>query len=383
MATKLLSVVGARPQFVKLAPLCRAVERHNAGTSNLVDHVILHTGQHYDRGMSDVFFEDLEIPTADINLGVGSGRHGAQTAQMLARLEEVILTVRPDAVVTYGDTNSTLAGTLAAAKLHVPVAHVEAGLRSFNRRMPEEINRVVADHVSDLLLAPTPTAVANLDKEGRGDQTVLTGDIMYDAVLVHRAAAAKRAGVGRRLGLEPGAYGLVTIHRAENTDEPARLKNLTRALDTVAERGLSLVFPIHPRTADRLRRSAGWSPNPRVRLIDPVGYLDMLWLVENASVVLTDSGGLQKEAFFLERPCITLRDETEWVETVQWGGNVLAGVEPDTILDAVVGWETRRAAGHSGLSAAGRAAFGDGRAAERIVTALVDFLSRRNSGRDS
>jgi UDP-GlcNAc3NAcA epimerase len=383
MITKILSVVGARPQFVKIAPLCRAVERHNASAASLVDHVIVHTGQHYDAGMSDVFFKDLDIPNANLNLSVGSGRHGDQTAQMLQRLEEVLLTLRPDLVVTYGDTNSTLAAALAAAKLHVPVAHVEAGVRSFNRRMPEEINRVVTDHISDLLLAPTPTAVANLDKEGRADHVVLTGDIMVDAVRDHRAAVASRATVGRRLGLEPGTYGVVTIHRAENTDEPARLTKLIQALDALAERGLPLVFPIHPRTADRMRRSVAWTSHPRIRIIDPVGYLDMLSLVLNATVVLTDSGGLQKEAFFLERPCVTLRDETEWVETVQWGGNVLAGVEPDAIVRAVLGWQERWTTGRPDFSAAVRTAFGDGRTAERILAELLGFLSRRALGRDS
>src|SRR5688572_22147808 len=235
---RFLTVLGARPQFVKAAPLSAALRKRGHET-------IVHTGQHYDAGMSDVFFSELGIPHPDHNLGIGSGPQGAQTGQMLAAIEQVLLDERPDVVVTYGDTNSTLAGALAAAKLHVPVAHVEAGLRSFNRRMPEEINRVVADHACDLLLAPTPTAVANLEKEGRGDHVLLTGDIMYDAVQGHRARAEERTAVGRRLRLQPGGYGVVTIHRAANTDEDERLSSLTRALNTVAERGLSLVFPLH------------------------------------------------------------------------------------------------------------------------------------------
>jgi UDP-GlcNAc3NAcA epimerase len=384
MATKLLSVVGARPQFVKIAPLCRAIERHNAKSGRVaVDHVIVHTGQHYDVSMSDVFFRDLDIPTADLNLGVGSAGHGEQTAQMLSRLEEALLTLRPDMVVTYGDTNSTVAGALAAVKLHIPIAHVEAGLRSFNRRMPEEINRVIADHVCDLLLAPTPTAVANLEKEGRGERVQLTGDIMYDAVLAQRAHFEARAAVCGRLGLQRGAYGVVTVHRADNTDDAGRLRSLTRALNAVAALGLSLVFPLHPRTAARLSKTAGWVAHPGIRIVDPVGYLDMLWLVANAAVVLTDSGGLQKEAFFLGRPCVTLREETEWVETVQWGGNVLAGVEPDAIVTAVTDALARATSGPLDFSAAIRDAFGDGQAAERIITALLDFASRRKSGRHS
>jgi UDP-GlcNAc3NAcA epimerase len=383
MATKLLSIVGARPQFVKIAPLCRAIDRHNAGRRGLVDHVIVHTGQHYDPGMSDVFFRDLDIPTADVNLGIGSGGHGEQTAQMLARLEEALLLLRPDMVVTYGDTNSTLAGALAASKLHVPVAHVEAGLRSFNRTMPEEVNRVVADHVGDLLLAPTPTALANLEKEGLGERALLTGDIMYDAVLDHQALALQRVDALWGAGSRPDAYGVVTIHRANNTDEPERLAALTQTLNLVAERGLPLVFPMHPRTAARLRERAAWSPGPLVRIIEPLGYLDMLALVAGASIVLTDSGGLQKEAFFLGRPCVTLRDETEWAETVQWGGNILTGAKPEAILAAIQRWESRRAEGPLDFSVAIRAAFGDGHAAERIVTALLDFLSRRTPGRNS
>jgi UDP-GlcNAc3NAcA epimerase len=370
-ATKLVSVVGARPQFIKLAPLLRSLEQAAERGQPPVDHVIVHTGQHYDADMSDIFFDELAIPPATVNLGVGPGSHGSQTGQMLARLDEV-LGGGADVVVTYGDTNSTLAATLSAAKLHIPLAHVEAGLRSFNRQMPEEINRIVADHVSDLLLAPTPTAVANLEKEGLGKRTVLTGDIMYDAALCHRRLAAQRSRILERLALEPRGYGLVTLHRAENTDDETRLGKVLSALDAIAATALPLVFLAHPRTAKVLRsRFAAWAPHPRLRVMPPVGYLDTLCLVGQAAMLLTDSGGLQKEAFFLGCPCITLRDETEWIETVQGGGNILAGVEPEAIRAAVSTWEARALAGPSDFSAAVAAAFGDGHAADRILDAIV------------
>lgn len=371
---KLLSVVGARPQFVKLGPLARVVTQH----SPAIEHIVVHTGQHYDPALSDVFFAELDLPRPDANLGVGSGSHGRQTGRMLALLEDLLIRARPDIVLTYGDTNSTLAAALVAAKLHIPVAHIEAGVRSFNRRMPEEVNRLVADHVSDLLLAPTPAAVANLDKEGLADRTVLTGDLMYDAVLAHRRRAAADTPLVCRLGLREGDYGLVTIHRAENTDDPDRLVSVLTALNAVVEQYLPLVFPVHPRTRRRIDAlGTRWRPHPQLRLADPVGYLDTLALVRGARLVLTDSGGLQKEAFFLDRPVVTLREETEWVETVQWGGNIVAGVQPGAVLAAVAEWSRRLPSGRADFSAAARAAFGDGRAAERILTALLDFLNRR------
>jgi UDP-N-acetylglucosamine 2-epimerase len=348
---KLVSIVGARPQFIKLAPLARAIEAHNRGTDEPVEGLIIHTGQHYDAGMSDVFFDELKIPRADFDLGVGSARHGSQTAQMLEKIEDVLLGASPDMVVTYGDTNSTLAGALASAKLQIPAAHIEAGLRSFKRSMPEEINRLVADHVSDLLLAPTPTAMTNLRNEGLSERGVLTGDIMYDTVLFNRQLAAQHSDILARLDLEPGAYGLVTVHRAENTDDEHRLGNLLRALNDVAADQLPLVFPVHPRTARHLESNPNaWSAHPRLHLINPVGYLDTLSLLGGARVVLTDSGGLQKEAFFLGCPCVTLREETEWVETVEAGGNVLVGTSPESIREAVSDWGQRYPSGTADFS---------------------------------
>ena len=376
-AVKLLSVVGARPQFVKIAPLAHAVERRVKDGSLPIDHVIVHTGQHYDPSMSDIFFAELELPDAQFNLGVGSGRHGSQTGLMLGELERVLLETAPDLVVVYGDTNSTLAGALAAVKLHIPVAHVEAGLRSFNRRMPEEINRIVADHVCDLLLAPTPTAIENLVIEGLAERSVFTGDIMYDAVLFYRQLALRQSQVRTRLRLEPYEYGVVTVHRAENTDDTSRLRSLLDAFNALADAGLPLIFPVHPRTTQRIRSElADWSPHPRLRLIDPLGYLDMLWLVDHATVLLTDSGGLQKEAFFLGCPCVTLRDETEWIETVQAGGNVLAGADALKIL-AVVDQSKRRSAGSpADFTRAINASFGNGDAANRTLDALLGFAGR-------
>jgi UDP-GlcNAc3NAcA epimerase len=372
--TKLISIVGARPQFVKIAPLLRAFEWHNSNGSPPVENILVHTGQHYDTAMSDIFFEELSIPHPAFNLGVGSSRHGSQTGQMLAKIEQVLLEGQADVVVVYGDTNSTLAGALAAAKLHIPVAHVEAGLRSFNRRMPEEINRVVADHVSDLLLAPTQTAMENLGREGLSGKAVLTGDLMYDAVLFSRDVAEQRSTILERLNLVPGNYGVVTIHRAENTDDERRLRNLLAAFNDIAASVLQLVFPVHPRTARLLAsRFPAWSPHPRLHLIEPVGYLDMLRLVSRARLTLTDSGGLQKEAFFLGCPCITLREETEWLETIHGGGNILAGVEAHKIWDAVSIWEARLSTGRGGFSAEVAALFGGGFAADKVRDTLLAF----------
>ena len=370
--------MGARPQFVKIAPLLRAFERHHSNGSRPVENIIVHTGQHYDAAMSDIFFEELRIPHPTINLGVGSGSHGSQTGQMLEKIEQVLLERQADMVVVYGDTNSTLAGALAAAKLHIPVAHVEAGVRSFNRRMPEEVNRVVADHVSDLLLAPTQTAMENLGREGLSGKAVVTGDVMYDAVLFSRDVAEQRSKILERLNVVPGEYGVVTVHRAENTDDERRLGNLLAAFNDISASVLKLVFPLHPRTARLLAsKFPGWSPHPRLLLIEPVGYLDMLRLVSCARLTLTDSGGLQKEAFFLGCPCITLREETEWLETIHAGGNILAGVETRKICDAVSTWETRLSTGRAGFSAEVAGLFGNGSAADKVRDTLLAF---RKSG---
>jgi UDP-N-acetylglucosamine 2-epimerase len=373
---KLLSIVGARPQFVKIAPIVREVERRRSAGDGQIEHLFLHTGQHYDAAMSDVFFAELDLPEAQINLAIGSGSHGKQTGAMLAGIEEVLLDVKPDAVVVYGDTNSTIAGALAAAKLHVRVAHVEAGLRSFKRTMPEEINRIAADHICDLLLAPTLTAMRNLNAEGLAGRSVLCGDIMYDAVLQYRDLAAQRATKGGSLGLEGREFGVVTVHRAENTDDESRLRTLLSVFEEIAESGLHLVFPVHPRTLQRIRSSIpGWAPHSRLIVTEPLGYLDMLWLLDHASLALTDSGGLQKEAFFLGCPCVTLRDETEWVETVELGGNILAGTDAGKILQAVRAWMSRRRNGNVEFSHGD--AFGRADTARRVLEAVIGLARTR------
>jgi UDP-GlcNAc3NAcA epimerase len=344
---KIVSIVGARPQFIKAAPVSRVLRRRHA-------EVLVHTGQHYDHNMSAVFFEELDIPEPDYNLGIGSGPHGQQTGRMLEAIEQVLLDERPEWVLVYGDTNSTLAGALAAVKLHIPVAHVEAGLRSFNRRMPEEHNRVLTDHVADLLFCPTQTAVENLAREGitRGVHNV--GDVMYDAVLHNIGIVEKRSNVLERLELQPKGYLLATVHRAENTDDPVRLAAIIEALGAASE---PIVFPAHPRTRSVLAK-LGLSPPANVQLIEPVGYLDMLLLERHARLILTDSGGVQKEAYFFGVPCVTLREETEWVETVEAGWNEVVGVNPQRIIAAV---QSLRPAARPPL------VFGDGRASEQIV----------------
>jgi len=353
----ILTVVGARPQFVKAAPLSRALRRR-------FREVLVHTGQHYDAEMSDAFFRELRIPAPDVHLGIRSGSHGAMTGRMLEALERVMAEVRPDAVVVLGDTNSTLAGALAAAKLHLPVAHVEAGLRSFDPRMPEEINRRLTDHVSSLLLCPTPTAVRNLRREGIRRGVHRVGDVMMDAVR-QNLARARRAGKGSRLPRR--SFYLATIHRQENTDDRARLTGLLGALESLPH---PVVLPLHPRTRQRLA-GMGRRPAGAVRVVKPVPYLEMLALESRARAILTDSGGVQKEAFILGTPCITLRDTTEWVETVKAGANRLVGVDPDRILRAVRSLERRRPR----WSAA--RVYGDGRASEAIARVLSRFLAGR------
>ncbi len=366
---KTVSIVGARPQFVKLAPVCRALARHNANGGPPIEDLIVHTGQHYDPGMSDVFFSELEIPRAGVDLNVGSGSHGTQTARMLEGIEQLLVERKPDTVVVYGDTNSTVAGALAAAKLGIRIAHVEAGLRSFNRAMPEEINRIATDHISDVLMAPTPTAMKNLAAERLADRTVYTGDVMYDAVLHARELAKARSQILQRLQVAPNGYGVVTLHRAENTSVQ-QLRGLLGILNEVAGRHLPLVFPVHPRTAKLLRGElSAWMPKPQLKLIEPLGYLDMIRLVDSARLVLTDSGGLQKEAFFLGCPCVTLRSETEWVETVEAGGNVVAGTEREAVFVAVGKWLAKPP--RPGFTGGTAHPFGEGRAAEAIVAALV------------
>jgi UDP-N-acetylglucosamine 2-epimerase len=368
-----MQVVGARPQFVKLAPVCRAIEAANRGGARIESQVV-HTGQHYDPAMSDVFFSELGIPGADLDLGVGSGPHGRQTARMLEGLETAILERRPDIVLTYGDTNSTLAATLAAAKLHVPLAHVEAGLRSFNRLMPEEVNRVVADQLSDLLFAPTPEAMKNLANEGLGKRARQVGDVMLDVMRAFAPVALERSDILARLGLPAGGYLVATLHRAENTPA-ARLGPLLAALGSIGRAERPIVLPMHPRTANVIRDAGLALPaGGGLRVIEPLGYLDMIALVARARIVLTDSGGLQKEAFFLGRPCVTLREETEWVETVAGGGNAVVGTDAAKVREAISAWDSALARGQPDFSRAVSEAFGDGAASARIVAQILEFL---------
>ena len=353
---KVVTVVGARPQFVKAAALSRALRREHT-------EVLIHTGQHYDPALSAVFFQELDLPKPAHHLGVGSGPHGRQTGQMLERLEPVLEKEAPDWVVVFGDANSTLAGALAAAKLHLPLAHVEAGLRSFDRSMPEEINRIVADHTSDLLFAPTQNAMDLLAKEGLAGRAHLTGDIMYDSLL-QQLPLAKQSNVIERLGLVPGGYALATVHRAANTDD---LDALGRILDALALLEEAVVFPMHPRARLALA-SSDLETSSNVRVIEPAGYLEMLALQRNARLVLTDSGGVQKEAYLLGVPCVTLREETEWPETLAGGWNVLAGSDPQRIVSAA---RRSKPEGEPPL------VFGDGHSAERMVRLLGDDPSQR------
>ena len=330
---KIVTIVGARPQFIKAAPVSRAIQKSNQGDARIqIAEVMVHTGQHYDDNLSQVFFDELEIRKPDYNLGVGSGSHGKMTGVMLARIEEVLLEEKPDSVLVYGDTNSTLAGALAAAKLHIPVAHVEAGLRSFNRQMPEEINRVLTDHVSTLLFCPTDTAVINLKKEGVSEGVFKVGDVMYDSVIYNIQLAEKRSQIIKKLKLEPKSYALATIHRAENTDSQDRLNSIFHAFERISSDELPFIIPLHPRTRKKIE-TFNLSFNS-LQLIDPVSYLDMLLLEKQAKTILTDSGGVQKEAFWLGVPCVILRNETEWVELIDQGFNFVAGTNIEAIYNA-------------------------------------------------
>lgn len=347
---KIVSVVGARPEFIQASMIRRALRgRH--------DEVLVHTGQHYDDAMAGAFFRELGLGQAEHNLGVGSASHGRQTGEMLARLEQVLEQERPDLVIVRGDTNSTLAGALAAAKLQIPVAHIEAGERSFTRAMPEEINRLVADVLAGSHFCASRTALGQLRSEAAGGTAWWVGDVMLDAMLEYAPVAAQRPCLLDEIGVEPGRYVLATVHRAANTDDPQRLRSLAAAFHAA---GLPVVFPVHPRTRQALER-AGIRLERPVRAIEPVGYLDMLALEMGATLIATDSGGVQREAYFLGKPCITLRDETEWRETVDAGWNRLVGVEPGAIVEALLGFAP---------PAHRPALFGQGDAAERIVAIL-------------
>lgn len=352
---KIISVVGARPQFIKCAPLSRELRKKH-------EEILIHTGQHYDAELSDTFFKDLDISKPNYNIGVGSGTHGEQTGRMLIELEKIMLSEKPDVVVVYGDTNSTLAGALSAAKLQIPVAHVEAGLRSFDGTMPEEINRVLADHISDLLFCPTQTAVNNLVSEGIKKGVSLVGDVMLDALMFNKDIAENKSKVLEKFGIEDKTYLVATIHRQSNTDDRRTLESIVDAFCKIKE---ELIFPLHPRTAKCLKKYGFFDRlDGAVRITKPLGYLDMLKLIAHARKILTDSGGMQKEAYLLNVPCITLRENTEWVETVREGQNILVGANKEKIFRAVETFEPKEGQ---------KDAFGTVGASSRIVEILGAF----------
>lgn len=358
---KILTVIGARPQFIKASSVSRWLAQHPA-----VHEIVVHTGQHYDHEMDQIFFDQLELCPPDYRLNIGSGTHGAQTGRMLEAIEQVLFQEKPDWVLVYGDTNSTLAGALAAAKCHIPVAHVEAGLRSFNRRMPEEVNRVLTDHLSSLLFVPTSNAVENLRREGIPERDIhMVGDVMYDSVLHYGQKAEQVSSILEILNLKPKEYILATLHRAENTDDPARLEAILAGLAGIA-REIPLVLPMHPRTRRAVEQFGLANILGPVYVIEPLGYLDMLLLEKHARLIVTDSGGVQKEAFFYRVPCVTLRDETEWVELVTAGWNRLA--PPHTasqVKEAVMESLASEPPAHA------PALYGDGTAGQRIVDILL------------
>ena len=366
---RVVTVVGNRPQFVKAS----AVSRH---LRERADEVLVHTGQHYDPELSEVFFDELEVPRPDHELGIGSASNAEQTATILTRLEPLLAEPAPDAVLVYGDTNSTLGGALVAAQLRLPLVHVEAGMRSFDRSMPEEVNRVVADRLSGLLLCSTETAVANLRDEGITEDVELVGDVMADVALASAATAEEQSGVLERLGLEAGSYLVATAHRAGNVDDPDRLGRLAAVLTAAAERA-EVVFPAHPRTAARLAAAGidGLLEGSNVRLVDPLGYLDFTKLLRNSRAVLTDSGGVQKEAYLAGVPCLTLRDQTEWVETVESGWNRLVGLDEAVAIAALDELTERRR-----TEAPDPGVYGGGHAGERAAGAIHAWLTRLAAG---
>ncbi len=365
---RITTIIGARPQFIKAAALSRVFRQRNH-----ITEILVHTGQHFDAGMSEVFFRQLEIPKPDYNLGISALSHGAMTGRMLEKTEQVLLDVQPDMVLVYGDTNSTLAGALAAAKLHIPVAHVEAGLRSYNRMMPEEINRILTDQLSTLLFCPTETAMKNLEEEGyphtlsnnSAQKIHRVGDVMYDAAIFYAGKIKDKAAIFARYGLEQGHYVLATIHRAENTDQATRLISILAALAVVAEE-IPVILPLHPRTKKILEHEK--RPTGKIRFIEPVGYLDMIALEKHAALIVTDSGGVQKEAFFHRVPCVTCREETEWVELVEIGANILA--RPEHLAETVFGILSDR----PDYRIWNDPLYGDGNVAAKIVTAIESYL---------
>ena len=356
---KIITIIGARPQFIKAA-MCSQVFAEQG-----IKELIVHTGQHFDENMSKVFFEELSIPKPAYNLGIGGGSHGQNTGRMIEVIEQVLVSEKPDWVLVYGDTDSTLAGALAAVKLHIRVAHVEAGLRSFNRKMPEEINRILTDHAANLLFAPTETAIQHLTSEGIiGDKVILVGDVMFDAALHFGNLADDQSNVLGTLGLQPRSYTLATIHRAENTDDPTRLDAILRGFGEFSH---NIVLPLHPRTRSRIDKF-GLTMSSNIQIIDPLGYIDMVMLEKNASLIATDSGGVQKEAYFYRVPCVTLRNETEWIELIDTGWNCL--VPPIDGIDIAVAM--KNALGSCGMEIE---LYGQGDAAEKITRKLNESCS--------
>ncbi len=378
---KIVTIIGARPQIIKAAALSRAIRNY---FSNKIKEIIVHTGQHYDSNMSQVFIDELGIPEPDYNLNIGSGSHGKQTAGMISGIEEILLKENPDYLVLYGDTNSTLAGAIAASKIHIPIVHIEAGLRSFNKSMPEEINRIMADHASTLLFSPTLTGIQNLAKEGFSQDRqppfspdnpgiFHCGDVMYDNSLYFETIAREKSKILQKLGLENKAFYLATVHRDNNTDQPERLNAIFEAFQEITEStNIPLVLPLHPRTAKLLKKNLNpelykkVDQNTFIRLTEPVSFLDMIVLEKNCQLVFTDSGGVQKEAYFFEKPAIILRSETEWKEIVEQGCGLIANADKDKILDAFLHFQ--KAAGSLQFPNI----FGDGKAAEFIVKQMID-----------
>lgn len=361
MPKTITTIIGARPQFIKAA-----IVSHHLRQERSLQEVVIHTGQHYDENMSTIFFKELEIQEPDYHLAVGSSSHGAQTGRMLESIEKVLLETKPAAVLIYGDTNSTLAGALAASKLHIPVFHIEAGLRSFNMKMPEEVNRIVADRLSDLLFAPTALAVKNLEKEGVSSEKIhCVGDVMYDVALHYGEKANTKSQKLSELGLKPKSYILTTLHRAENTDDPQRLRAIVTGLVEVSKT-IPVIFPLHPRTRAALIKEGLFDEvSDSLIVIEPLGFLDMLQLEKSAKLIVTDSGGVQKEAFFHQVPCITLRDETEWVELVELGWNQVVKPESASVIKERI---LEKLAAPVGISAQ---PYGDGRSAKRIVEVMA------------
>jgi len=353
---KYITIVGARPQFIKAAALSRALRKEH-------QEILVHTGQHYDKNMSDVFFDELQIPKPNYHLNVGSGSHGKQTGLMLSGIEEIILKEQPDGVIVYGDTNSTIAGALAASKLLIPVIHVEAGLRSYNKAMPEEQNRILTDHISSILICPTETAVQNLEKEGITKSVYNTGDIMFDTILFYKELANEQIDIKELMSncdVEPGEYYLSTLHRAENTDNDTKIREILEAFECLDKK---VVLPLHPRTRAIVQRIDKTYNN--IKIVDPVSYFEMIKLLENSKKVITDSGGLQKEAFFMRKQCITLREQTEWVETLNDNWNTLCAINKDEILEKVKREpDTDEQVNY----------FGDGKSAETMVRILEKMV---------